>query len=269
MHGRFEEANTRVQATLALTQGAAKGGMGIDGVRDMSTFSVLNPDGRPRERLLSLGSQALSDAELLAIILGTGMRGASVLELAHTLLSASGGLAGLGRASAEELCANRGIGAARGAALLAALEIGRRAVGERPARGRPIRSAGDIAAHLRARLGTCTVEEFWAVALDVRHRVVWETCLARGSLTGVEVHPRDAFRPLIRGGAAAVIFCHNHPSGDPSPSRQDLDLTRRLREVGDLCGIAVLDHVIVGTDGFTSLAADYWTAGRRLVSSGT
>jgi DNA repair protein RadC len=233
----------------------------------MPVIAVLNPDARPRERLLSMGAQALSDAELLAIILGSGLSGTNVLDLSQSLLTEGGGLAGLTRASLDELCRLRGIGVARGAAVLAALEIGRRAVGERPARGQPIRSAADIAAHLRARLGSCAVEEFWAVALDVRHRVVWEMCLARGSLTGVEVHPRDALRPLIRGGAAAVIFCHNHPSGDPSPSRQDLELTLRLRDVGELCGIAVLDHVIVGTDGFTSLAADYWTSGRQILQS--
>jgi DNA repair protein RadC len=111
---------------------------------------------------------------------------------------------------------------------------------------------------LRARLASSSVEEFWALALDVRHRLQAEMCLARGSLTGVEVHPRDVFRPLIRSAAAAVIFCHNHPSGDPTPSRQDLELTARLREVGDLCGIAVLDHVVVGWEGFSSLAERNW-----------
>jgi DNA repair protein RadC len=165
------------------------------------------------------------------------------------------------------LCAEPGVGTARGAAVLAAMEIGRRSVGERPARGRRIGSASELWVHLRARLSACMVEEFWALALDVRHRVLWEACLARGSLTGVEVHPRDVFRPLIRGGAAAVIFCHNHPSGDPAPSRQDLDLTMRLREVGDLCGIAVLDHVVVGADGFTSLAQEYWTTGVQPLQS--
>jgi len=111
---------------------------------------------------------------------------------------------------------------------------------------------------LRARLATSAVEEFWALALDVRHRIQSERCLARGSLTGVEVHPRDVFRPLIRSAAAAVIFCHNHPSGDPTPSRQDLELTARLREVGDLCGISVLDHIVVGWEGFSSLAERNW-----------
>jgi DNA repair protein RadC len=93
------------------------------------------------------------------------------------------------------------------------------------------------------------------LALDVRHRLLFETCVARGSLTGVEVHPRDVFRTLIRGAAASVIFCHNHPSGDPAPSHQDLELTKRLREVGELCGIVVLDHVVVASDGFVSIAS--------------
>jgi DNA repair protein RadC len=222
---------------------------------------VLNPDARPRERLLAHGAQSLSDPELLAIVLGSGSVGLNVIEVAQGLLARSGGLAGLVQASLDELRDQPGVGMARGTAVLAALELGRRSVGERPARGRRIGSAADVWTHLQARLSRCAVEEFWALALDVRHRVLWEACLARGSLTGVEVHPRDVFRPLIRGGAASVIFCHNHPSGDPSPSRQDLDLTVRLRDVGELCGIAVLDHVVVGTDGFTSLAQDYWTPG--------
>jgi DNA repair protein RadC len=96
------------------------------------------------------------------------------------------------------------------------------------------------------------------VALDVRHRVQGELCVARGSLTGVEVHPRDVFRPLIRSAAAAVIFCHNHPSGDPTPSRQDVELTARLRDVGELCGIPVVDHVVVGWEGYASLAERNW-----------
>lgn len=233
----------------------------------MPLLTILDPDARPRERLLTYGPQPLSDAELLAIILGSGAVGRNVIDVAQALLARSGGLGGLARASLSELQAERGVGTARGAAVLAALEIGRRSVGERPARGRRLGSAAEVWTHLRARLGASPVEEFWALALDIRHRVLWEACLARGSLTGVEVHPRDVFRPLIRGGAAAVIFCHNHPSGDPSPSRQDLDLTLRLRDVGELCGITVLDHVVVGTDGFTSLAQDYWTPGREPLRS--
>jgi DNA repair protein RadC len=222
-----------------------------------------NPEDRPRERLLCLGVAALSDAELLAVILGSGIVGMNVVNVAQSLLFGHGGLSGLARASLHELRAQAGVGFAKGAAVLAAIELGRRSVGERPARGRRIASANDIWTHMRARLAACPVEEFWAVALDVRHRVIWESCLARGSMTGVDVHPRDVFRPLIRGGAAAVIFCHNHPSGDPSPSQQDVDLTGRLREVGALCGIQVLDHVVVGVDGFASIAQHERQPGRR------
>jgi DNA repair protein RadC len=233
----------------------------------MSTMAALNPDARPREKLLAHGANTLSDAELIALVIGSGASGFNAIDVAQSLLARHGGLLGLARASIDDLRGQKGVGFARGVAVLAALEVGRRSVGERPARGQRIRAAAEVWAHLRARLAAHPVEEFWALALDVRHRVLWEACLARGSMTGVEVHPRDTFRALIRGGAAAVIFCHNHPSGDPSPSRDDLDLTLRLRDVGDLCGIAVLDHVIVGTDGFTSLAQDYWTRGAATLKS--
>jgi len=140
----------------------------------------------------------------------------------------------------------------------AALELGRRAVASRPVRGQRLAGASEVWTYFRHRLSPLSVEEFWALGLDVRHRVQSESCLARGSLTGVEIHPRDVFRPLIRQATAAVIFCHNHPSGDPAPSRADLELTARLREVGDLCGIPVLDHVIVGWEGYASLAERNW-----------
>jgi DNA repair protein RadC len=224
----------------------------------MVTMAALNPDARPRERLVACGASQLSDHELLAIVLGSGTAGLNVIEVASTLLASSGGLGGIAQSSIEELCTHVGIGRARASLIQAALELGRRSVGERPKPGRRLASASDVWSHLRARLATSAVEEFWALALDVRHRMQSEMCLARGSLTGVEVHPRDVFRPLIRSAAAAVIFCHNHPSGDPTPSRQDLELTARLRDVGDLCGIVVLDHVVVGWEGFTSLAERNW-----------
>jgi DNA repair protein RadC len=218
----------------------------------------LIPDDRPRERLAALGAAALADAELLAILLGTGRRGENVLELARTLLARVGSLVDLGHASEVELRAQPGVGRARAAVIHAALELGRRAAGARPQRGRRLAAAADVWTHYRARLALSPVEEFWALGLDVRHRLQIEICAARGSLSGVEVHPRDVFRPLIRASAAAVIFCHNHPSGDPTPSRQDIDLTSRLREVGELCGITVLDHVVVAAEGFTSLAERGW-----------
>jgi DNA repair protein RadC len=174
------------------------------------------------------------------------------------LLAHAGDLRGLAERAEAELCALPGVGPARAAVIQAAVEIGRRVTGSRPERGRYLGNAADVWTHYRARLATSPVEEFWALALDVRHRVLMENCVARGSLTGVEVHPRDVFRTLIRSAAASVIFCHNHPSGDPTPSRQDLELTTRLRQVGELCGINVLDHVIVASDGFVSLASRGW-----------
>jgi DNA repair protein RadC len=125
-------------------------------------------------------------------------------------------------------------------------------------RGRKLGRGSDVFAYFRAKLAQQPTEEFWVLALDVRHRVIGETMTGKGSLTGVDVHPRDVFRELIRQGAEAVIFCHNHPSGDPSPSRQDIELTARLREVGELCGIKVLDHVVVATEGYASIADRGW-----------
>jgi DNA repair protein RadC len=125
-------------------------------------------------------------------------------------------------------------------------------------RGPVMKGAAEVWAHLRHRLEAARVEEVWMLAVDVRHRVIEETMVARGSMTSVEIHPRDCFRSLIEQGAAAVIFVHNHPSGDPTPSRHDVDVTQRLRDTGDICGIVVLDHIVIGSEGFTSLAERNW-----------
>ena len=197
------------------------------------------------------GKPPESDVELVARIAGMSRRRAT------KLLDHVGGLAGLARGDLPELRAGGATGSAADA-LLDAVEFGRRAVGARPAPGRRLAVPQDVFAYMRARLAAAPVEEFWAIALNVRHVVISETCVARGSLTGVDVHPRDVFRSLIRAGAASVLFSHNHPSADPEPSRQDLELTMRLREVGELCGIQVLDHVIVGANGYVSLAQRGW-----------
>lgn len=210
---------------------------------------------RPCERMASVGPQQLSDTELMALILGRPS-----LDLPTQLLTKLGGLRGIAEATEGEIRqAAHGIGPVRAAMIQAAIELGRRAVGERPRRGQRLGSASEVWIHYRARLAFAPVEEFWSIALDVRHRVMSERCAARGSLTGVEVHPRDVFAPLIRHAAAAVIFCHNHPSGDPTPSRQDIELTARLRQVGELVGITVLDHVVVAAEGYTSLADRGWS----------
>ncbi len=224
----------------------------------MTVIAALEPDARPRERLVARGADQLTDGELLAIVLGAGTRGSSALDVAAAVLRGVGGLAGLARAAPNELEAFAGIGPVRVTLILAAIELGRRVVAGRPPRGQRLAGASEVWTYFRSRLAPLSVEEFWALGLDVRHRIQSEHCLARGSLTGVEIHPRDVFRPLIRQATAAVIFCHNHPSGDPAPSRADVELTTRLREVGDLCGIPVLDHVIVGWEGYASLAERNW-----------
>ncbi|HUH05691.1 MAG TPA: DNA repair protein RadC [Kofleriaceae bacterium] len=211
---------------------------------------------RPRERLLVHGPEILAVEELLAIVLGTGMPGASATELARRLLVAVGGLDLLARAPAQELVGVAGIGAARAARLCAAFALGRRGIEARTASA-SIQSAADVYARLRPRTAGLAQEVFLVLGLDVRNAVMAEIEIARGCLTGVEVHPREVFRPLIRAGAAACIVAHNHPSGDPTPSRDDLLLTARLREVGELVGIPVLDHVIVATRGYVSVAERY------------
>jgi DNA repair protein RadC len=188
---------------------------------------------------------------LIADVLGTRM--------AHTarILTALGGLEALAYASETDL-----VGASlprpRARLVRAAFELARASIGARPQMGSRLSGSSEVWAHMRARLAGVPVEEFWAIAVDARHRVVFDSMIARGSLTGVEVHPRDVFRGLIKAGAAAVIFCHNHPSGDPTPSRQDIELTSRLREVGEICGISVLDHVVVAAGGYVSLAERSW-----------
>ncbi len=224
----------------------------------MTLIAAMEPEARPRERLAACGAEQLTDSELLAVVLGGGTRGVSALEVAAAVLRGTNGPAGLLRATPAELSGFPGIGPVRASLILAALELGRRAVASRPARGHRVAGASEVWTYFRGRLAPLSVEEFWALGLDVRHRVQTEQCLARGSLTGVEIHPRDVFRPLIRQAVAAVIFVHNHPSGDPAPSRADIELTARLREVGDLCGIPVLDHVVVGWEGYTSLAERNW-----------
>jgi DNA repair protein RadC len=191
------------------------------------------------------------EVDLLAVLLGTGTRRAGAV------LAAVGGLRALGFARETDL-ATIGIRPERARLMVSAIELGRRTVGEAPRVGHRIGNPSEVWHHLQARLSGLPVEEFWAIALDVRNRVLFDECCARGSLTGVEVHPRDVFRLLIRGGAAAVIFVHCHPSGDPSPSRQDLEMTTRLRQVGELCGIAVLDHIVVAAGGYVSIADRGW-----------
>ena len=215
---------------------------------------------RPREKLLEQGPSALSAAELFAVILRVGSEHESVLDHARLLMARFGDdLRQLGRASAAELCELRGIGPAKAAQILAVLELAKR-FGEiefKP--GAAFRGSGDVYAHFRERLAGEQRERFYAVLLDNKHRKIRDIAVSEGSLTASIVHPRDVFLPVVRESAAAVIFVHNHPSGDPTPSKEDLEITRRLREVGDLMGVRVLDHVVIGKGRYVSFVDDgYW-----------
>lgn len=215
---------------------------------------------RPREKLIDHGAAALSPAELLAVVLRTGSEGDTVLDQARAVLEAAGNsLQGLARLSLAELCAVKGVGPAKAAQLLAVVELCKRFGEVEFPPGEAFRTSHDIYAHFRSRLADERHEQFYAVLLDNKHRKIRDVCVSQGSLTASIVHPREVFLPVIRESAAAVIFVHNHPSGDPTPSREDVDITRRLREVGELMGVRVLDHVVIGRGRYVSFVDDgYW-----------
>lgn len=215
--------------------------------------SELPSDERPREKLLAHGAEALSDAELIAVLVRTGRCGEGVLELARAWLDEVGGLAALASTDIHELIRRPGIGPAKGTIVAAALELARRLARERLEGQQVVDRPEVVADLLRLRVGEERVEEFGCITLDVRHRMIREHVLHRGARTHAEVEPAEVFRRAIADNSHAVILWHNHPSGDPTPSADDLDLTRRLAEAGRLLGIAVLDHLVVARGGFVSL----------------
>jgi DNA repair protein RadC len=211
------------------------------------------PHDRPREKLERVGAGGLGDNELLAIVLGQGMPRTSALELANAVLAAVGGLHGLARATSDDLRRVRGIGDARAAQLIAAVEAGRRTLFRGRRERVQIRSARDAAELLVPEFGSRPVEQFGVMLLDTKHRVLRTTLLSVGTLDASIVHPREVFRAAASGGASAIVVFHNHPSGDPTPSGDDIALTKRLIHAGELMGITVLDHVIVAENAFVSL----------------
>jgi DNA repair protein RadC len=212
----------------------------------------LSPDDRPREKLLRLGARALGDNELVALVLGSGVRGIDALGLANELLRAHGGVHGLARAGGGDLSRTSGIGSARATRLVAALELGRRTLTHAPSARVRLRTPRDAAEYLLPTFGARAVEQFGIVLLDSKHRVLKTAVVASGSLNATIVQPRDVFREAILGAAAAVVAFHNHPSGDPSPSPDDVELTRRLAAAGALVGIDVVDHVVLGDARYCS-----------------
>jgi DNA repair protein RadC len=207
---------------------------------------------RPRERVWQRGVQAVGDEELLAIVLGTGTRDRPVGVVAAELVRDVGGMVAVSRASPRELAQVDGIGAANAARIAAAFELGRRAI-ESEARRATLSHAEDVYRIVEPRVAGLQQEVFLAIGVDIRNGLLDVVEVGRGSVYGVDVHPREVFRPLVRMAAAGAVLVHNHPSGDPSPSAEDVALTRRLRAVGDLIGIPVVDHVVIGAHGFRSV----------------
>ncbi|MCC6144874.1 MAG: DNA repair protein RadC [Candidatus Hydrogenedentes bacterium] len=201
---------------------------------------------RPRERLARLGPEALRDAELIGVIFRTGTREVGAVGLGDRLVSHFGGLRNLARASVEELQQVKGVGQVKAIELKAALELGKRlATHKAPDRPR-IRGAADVSDLLMLTFKELETEHFKVLLLNTKNEVLKVVDVSRGTLDGTMAMPRDVFRQAVREGAAAVIVCHNHPSGDPEPSRMDRELTQRLVQSGELIGIRVLDHVVFG-----------------------
>lgn len=215
---------------------------------------------RPREKLLSRGPEALSDAELLAILLrtGTASAGTSALDQARAVLAQAGSLDALAKALPSELRATKGVGPAKAATLLAACEVARRMSGTKMKKGARVTSSNDVYRHFHGRLRGLKKERFLVMLLDGKNRVIRDDMISEGSLTGSLVHPREVFNRAVRESAASIILVHNHPSGDPSPSEEDRELTHRLMESGELLGIRVLDHIIIGDGRYLSFADTQW-----------
>jgi DNA repair protein RadC len=213
---------------------------------------------RPRECLLRDGAESLSDAQLIAILLRVGRPDSSAIHVAMELLQQSGGLQGLANRGIDELCRVPGVGPAKAAQLKAALELGKRALSTPLSTGRRIGSSADLFQHYYPLLRDVRRELFKIILLDAKHAVIRDDTVSEGSLTLSIVHPREVFSLAIREAAAAVIFLHNHPSGDPQPSHEDRELTERLVAAGELLGIQVLDHLIIGDGRYVSFADHGW-----------
>jgi len=216
--------------------------------------SVVSSD-TPRERLLQHGPQALRHDELLAVIMQSGGRNASVFDLSRRILQEVGGIFGLLDVDVTELRQISGIGLAKALQISAAVELGRRIVRKSTDSKLQIRSADDAAEYVMDRLRHLKKEHFMTLHLDTKHGVIGEEIVSVGSLDASIVHPREIFKTAVKRSASAILCIHNHPSGDPTPSPEDVAVTRRLCEAGRLLGIDVLDHLVIGDGRYVSLKA--------------
>ncbi len=219
----------------------------------MYRITDLHETERPRERLAAQGAQALSNAELLAILLRVGVRGENAVQMGQRLLQDLGGLPGLHRATFDEVRQQKGVGPAKAAQIKAAIELGRRLAASQPQERPQITSPADAAALVQYEMSALEQEELRVFLLDTRNRVLDIRTVYRGSLNSSQVRVGELFKDAIRKNAAAIIVAHNHPSGDPTPSPDDVAVTRAIVEAGKLLDVAVLDHLVIGQGRFVSL----------------
>ena len=203
---------------------------------------------RPREKLLNKGAEALTDAELLAIFLRTGIKGKTAVDLARDLITDNGGLSPLLSANEEQFCKSKGLGQAKYVQMQAVVEMSKRYLEEKLQRGAVMSSASVVKSYLKARLQQYPFEVFSCLFLDNKHRVIEYEELFRGTIDGASVHPREVVRRTLHHNAAAVILAHNHPSGVAEPSQSDIQITQKLKQALELIDVRVLDHLIVGDE---------------------
>ena len=229
----------------------------MDGKTSGYRIQDMEASQRPRERLEVQGASVLRDAELLAILLRVGKQGVNAVQIGQRMLFQFGGLSGLHRASFSELCQVEGVGPAKAAQVKAAIELGRRIATLTPEERPVIASPDDVADRVQYAMMALEQEELWVLLLDSRNRLVDTEHLYKGSLNASTVRPAEIFKTGIRKNAGGLIVVHNHPSGDPSPSPEDINLTRRLIEAGEMLELPLLDHIVIGLNRFESIKSRY------------
>ena len=217
------------------------------------TIKELPENDRPREKLLKHGADSLSNAELLALIIRTGNKTRTAIELSQDILNNFGGLNSLINLSVEEIKEIKGVGLAKGSQIRALIELSKRIFASSDENKVEIKGPRDVSNLMMPRMRYSKQELFQLILLDVKNRVISTPEISKGGLTSSIVHPREVFKEAIRRSSAAIILVHNHPSGIPEPSQEDIKITKRLIECGDIMGIEVLDHVVVGNDQFVSM----------------